>query len=762
MHLKDFIFAVINFLILFGALFLIARKMIFRMFKERKEKIAGEIEKARQAEQEAADLESRAQQEKEQSRQQERELLEKTRRQVEENSVTAASESQEAANVLRQSAEQREQQMRAIMHKEVSTQVLCQVAEETGKALRREEYAARRREMSDRFVRQVEETVSLQPSDVLNILSGNKLEVTVTGAQPLTENQLAELQRALDKKAYAARQAEEASTAPAQGDHLVRLDSRVDESLVAGVRMRVGDTVYDGTAFNRLERMTYAAEHSAAREDRSVLESVRSTLDSIDNSIDIYQTGKVISVSDGICRVSGLADVMAGEMLEFAGDLRGMVMDLEQDNVGVVLLGEFSSVREDDIVRRTGHIIEVPVGEAMCGRVVDALGRPVDGKGPIRSDGFRAVESPAPSVLHRQGVTVPLQTGIKAIDALVPIGRGQRELIIGDRQTGKTAIALDTIVNQKGKGVHCIYVAIGQKESTVANVVRKLTELGAMDYTTVVCASASEPAPMLYIAPYAGAAIGEYFMYKGKDVLIVYDDLSKQAAAYREISLLLQRPPGREAYPGDVFYLHSRLLERAARLDEASGGGSMTALPIIETQAGDISAYIPTNVISITDGQIFLETGLFHSGTRPAINVGLSVSRVGGAAQVPAMKQVAGRLRTDLAQYRELASFAQFGSELDASTQLTLRRGQHMTELLKQDQFAAISVEDQVIAIFAANEGYADDVALPDMPRFEREAVEHVKQAMPELVDVICEGRKIPGDMLEKLRSVLRGFKESF
>ena len=762
MHLKDFIFAVINFLILFGALFLITRKMIVRMFKERKEKIAGEIEKARQAEQEAADLESRAQQEKEQSRQQERELLEKTRRQVEENSVTAASESQEAANVLRQSAEQREQQMRAIMHKEVSTQVLCQVAEETGKALRREEYAARRREMSDRFVRQVEETVSLQPSDVLNILSGNKLEVTVTGAQPLTENQLAELQRALDKKAYAARQAEEASTAPGQGDHLVRLDSRVDESLVAGVRMRVGDTVYDGTAFNRLERMTYAAEHSAAREDRSVLESVRSTLDSIDNSIDIYQTGKVISVSDGICRVSGLADVMAGEMLEFAGDLRGMVMDLEQDNVGVVLLGEFSSVREDDIVRRTGHIIEVPVGEAMCGRVVDALGRPVDGKGPIQNDGFRAVESPAPSVLHRQGVTVPLQTGIKAIDALVPIGRGQRELIIGDRQTGKTAIALDTIVNQKGKGVHCIYVAIGQKESTVANVVRKLTELGAMDYTTVVCASASEPAPMLYIAPYAGAAIGEYFMYKGKDVLIVYDDLSKQAAAYREISLLLQRPPGREAYPGDVFYLHSRLLERAARLDEASGGGSMTALPIIETQAGDVSAYIPTNVISITDGQIFLETGLFHSGTRPAINVGLSVSRVGGAAQMPAMKQVAGRLRTDLAQYRELASFAQFGSELDASTQLTLRRGQHMTELLKQDQFAAISVEDQVIAIFAANEGYADDVALADMPRFEREAVEHVKQAMPELVDVICEGGKIPGDMLEKLRSVLQGFKESF
>ena len=467
-------------------------------------------------------------------------------------------------------------------------------------------------------------------------------------------------------------------------------------------------------------------------------------------------------MSDGSCRGAGLAEVMAGEMVELEGDLRGMVMDLDKDNVGVVLLGQFAGIQEGDIVRRTGHIIEVPVGYGMSGRVVDALGRPLDGKGPIVPDGYRAVESPAPSVLHRQGATVPLQTGIKAIDALVPIGRGQRELIIGDRQTGKTAIALDAIVNQKGKDVLCIYVAIGQKESTVANVVRRLTELGAMDYTTVVCASASEPAPMLYIAPYAGAAIGEFFMYQGRDVLIVYDDLSKQAAAYREISLLLQRPPGREAYPGDVFYLHSRLLERAARLDAASGGGSMTALPIIETQAGDISAYIPTNVISITDGQIFLETGLFHSGIRPAINVGLSVSRVGGAAQMPAMKQVAGRLRTDLAQYRELASFAQFGSELDAATQSTLCRGQHMTELLKQNQFAAMSVEDQVIAIFAANEGYADDVELQDMARFEREVVAHVKMAMPELVDVICEGKKIPADMLDTLRQTLKSFKESF
>ena len=759
MHLKDILFAIANFLILFGALFFITRKMISRMFRERKEKIAGELDKAKKAEESAAALENQVNRDNELARQQEKQLLEDTQRQVEKNRVCAAGDSQEAANVLRQSAVERERQLRAIMHEEVSTQVVRQVAEETGKTLRKDEYAARRTALADAFIEKTGKMVTARPSDILTLADGKKLAVTATGAEPLTEAQTEKLRRTLtDVFAAACRAAGE----DAPCGEIIDLYSETDESVIAGMRLRVGDTVYDGSAARCLERLVHRAEQSGDESGRSVLDGVRGLLSSAGGAVDIYQVGQVISVSDGICRVSGLADVMAGEMLEFKGNLRGMVMDLDQDNVGVVLLGDFSTIQEGDAVRRSGHIIEVPVGEAVCGRVVDALGRPLDGKGPIKNDGFRAVESPAPSVLHRQGVTVPLQTGIKAIDALVPIGRGQRELIIGDRQTGKTAIALDTIANQKGKNVHCIYVAIGQKESTVANVVRKLTELGAMDYTTVVCASASEPAPMLYIAPYAGAAIGEYFMYKGKDVLIVYDDLSKQAAAYREISLLLQRPPGREAYPGDVFYLHSRLLERAARLDEASGGGSMTALPIIETQAGDISAYIPTNVISITDGQIFLETGLFHSGIRPAINVGLSVSRVGGAAQMPAMKQVAGRLRTDLAQYRELASFAQFGSELDAATQSTLCRGQHMTELLKQNQFAALSVEDQVIAIFAANEGYADDVALSDMPRFEREAVEFVKQAMPELVDIICEGKKIPADMLENLRGTLKRFKESF
>ena len=758
MHLKDFLFAVINFVILFGALFFITRKMIARMFKERRDKIAAALDEAKAAEENAAALEDRIGKDKAQAQQREDELLAGTRRQVEENSVSAAESSQEAANVLRQSAAVREQQLRSIMQEEVSAQVLRQVAEATGKALQKDEYALRRKALVDDFIQNMGHSVSAQPSDLLTLSEGKKLAVTVAAAQPLTEEELASLRQKLTA-IFAAACKEAGEDVPA--GELIDLRSEVDESLVAGVRLRVGDTVYDGSALHRLERLVRDADHGC-KDGQPVLENVRQIIASADSSIDNYQVGEVISVSDGICRVAGLADVMAGEMLEFEGDLRGMVMDLDQDNVGVVLLGNFAGIQEGDVVRRTGHIIEVPVGYGMCGRVVDALGRPIDGKGPITPDGYRAVESPAPSVLHRQGVTVPLQTGIKAIDALVPIGRGQRELIIGDRQTGKTAIALDTIVNQKGKDVLCIYVAIGQKESTVANVVRKLTELGAMDYTTVVCASASEPAPMLYIAPYAGAAIGEFFMYQGRDVLIVYDDLSKQAAAYREISLLLQRPPGREAYPGDVFYLHSRLLERAARLDEATGGGSMTALPIIETQAGDISAYIPTNVISITDGQIFLETGLFHSGNRPAINVGLSVSRVGGAAQIPAMKQVAGRLRTDLAQYRELASFAQFGSELDAATQSTLCRGQHMTELLKQNQFDAKSVEDQVIAIFAANEGYADDVALADMSRFEREVVAHVKLTMPELVDVICEGKKIPADMLASLRKTLESFKESF
>ncbi len=743
---KEILFAVINFVILFGALGLLTRKMIVKMFRGRKEQISDELEQAEQARQEAKDLNSDVESAKQEAAQREQALLSDTHRQMQENSEATAQRGREEAQTLLDNATKTETQLRQTMRSQVSADAIRQVAAQTGEVLKQNEFASARQAMTQRFIEQVKELVAAMPSDILTMNELKKLDISIASPEPLSEEEMKKLTQILCET-------------------FISCHNEVDENLIGGVRMRVGDTVYDGSLSHQLDRLSQAVEYNTRNEDKeeqSMLEGIREQLKNADNSIDVFQTGEVISVSDGICRVSGLADVMAGEMLLFESDLRGMVMDLEKDNVGVVLLGDFSRVQEGESVRRTGRIIEVPVGEAMSGRVVDALGRPVDGKGPIFNDGFRAIESPAPSVLDRQPVKVPLQTGIKAIDALVPIGRGQRELIIGDRQTGKTAIALDAIINQKGKGVQCIYVAIGQKESTVANVVQKLREHDAMAYTTVVCAHASEPAPMLYIAPYAGAAIGEYFMYQGKDVLIVYDDLSKQAAAYREISLLLQRPPGREAYPGDVFYLHSRLLERAAKLSDAAGGGSMTALPIIETQAGDISAYIPTNVISITDGQIFLETNLFHSGIRPAINAGLSVSRVGGAAQMPAMKQVAGRLRTDLAQYRELASFAQFGSDLDKATQATLTRGEHMTELLKQLQFASMEVEDQVIAIFAANEGFADDVALTDMARFEAEVIPYVKKEMPELVETIQAGKKIPGDMLDALRITLRAFKETF
>ena len=428
---------------------------------------------------------------------------------------------------------------------------------------------------------------------------------------------------------------------------------------------------------------------------------LKEEIQNFDQTVETSEIGTVIEVGDGIARVHGLQNAMVNELLEFPGGVKGMAQNLEEDNIGCILLGEFEHIKDGDPVKRTGRIIEVPVGEALIGRVVNAIGEPIDGKGPIETTKTRPVENVAPGVITREAVHEPLQTGLKAIDALVPIGRGQRELIIGDRQTGKTAIAIDTIINQNDQDVICIYVAIGQKASTVANVVSTLEEHGAMDYTIVVAATASEPSPMLYIAPYAGAAMGEEFMFNGKDVLIVYDDLSKQAVAYRELSLLLHRPPGREAYPGDVFYLHSRLLERAAKLEDKYGGGSMTALPIIETQASDVSAYIPTNVISITDGQIFLETDLFHSGIRPAINAGISVSRVGGSAQIKAMKKIAGNMRIDLAQYNELKAFSQFGSDLDEGTKATLARGERLTEILKQKQYSPMPVQEQVVSIYA-------------------------------------------------------------
>ena len=479
-------------------------------------------------------------------------------------------------------------------------------------------------------------------------------------------------------------------------------------------------------------------------------------------TLDVSDVGTVIQVADGIARVHGLENAMQGELLEFPGEIYGMVLNLEEDNVGVVLLGNTKNISEGDTVKTTGRVVEVPVGDVMLGRVVNALGQPIDGKGPIQTDKFRRIERVASGVITRKSVDTPLQTGIKAIDAMVPIGRGQRELIIGDRQTGKTAIAIDTIINQKGQGVKCIYVAIGQKASTIANIVKTLEEYGAMAYTTVVVSTASDLAPLQYIAPYSGCAIGEEWMEAGQDVLVVYDDLSKHAAAYRTLSLLLRRPPGREAYPGDVFYLHSRLLERAARMSDEYGGGSLTALPIIETQAGDVSAYIPTNVISITDGQIYLETEMFNSGFRPAINAGLSVSRVGGAAQIKAMKKIAAPIRTELAQYRELAAFAQFGSELDADTKEKLAQGERIKEVLKQPQYQPMPVQYQVIIIYAVTRKYLLDVPVEDITRFETELFEYLDTKYPEIPQSIAEEKVISDAVEETLKKALEEFVRQF
>ena len=480
------------------------------------------------------------------------------------------------------------------------------------------------------------------------------------------------------------------------------------------------------------------------------------------SELEVSDVGTVIQVADGIARVHGLENAMQGELLEFPGEVYGMVLNLEEDNVGAVLLGSQKNINEGDTVKTTGRVVEVPVGDAMMGRVVNALGQPIDGKGPIQTDKYRKIERVASGVITRKSVDTPLQTGIKAIDSMVPIGRGQRELIIGDRQTGKTAIAIDTIINQKGQGVKCIYVAIGQKASTVASIVNTLEESGAMAYTTVVAATASELAPLQYIAPYAGCAIGEEWMENGQDVLVVYDDLSKHAAAYRTLSLLLKRPPGREAYPGDVFYLHSRLLERAARMSEEYGGGSLTALPIIETQAGDVSAYIPTNVISITDGQIYLETEMFNSGFRPAVNAGLSVSRVGGAAQIKAMKKIAAPIRVELAQYRELAAFSQFGSELDADTKEKLAQGERIREILKQPQYRPMPVEYQVIIIYAATKKYLLDVEVADVQRFEKELFDYIDTRYPDIPQDIREKKVMDESCEEKLVQAITEFKKEF
>lgn len=493
-----------------------------------------------------------------------------------------------------------------------------------------------------------------------------------------------------------------------------------------------------------------------------ISELLRKQITDFEKKVDVSEVGSVVSVGDGIARVYGLDKCMASELLEFPNGVMGMALNLEEDTVGAVLFGEDSLIHEGDVVKRTGRIMSVPVGDELRGRVVNAIGQPVDGKGPINTKEFRIVDSVAPGIIDRQPVNQPLQTGLKAIDSMIPVGRGQRELIIGDRQTGKTAIGIDAIINQKGGDVTCIYVAIGQKRSNIARLMKTLEENGAMEHTIIVMATASEPAPLQYIAPYTGCTMGEYFRDSGRHALIIYDDLSKQATAYRQLSLLLRRPPGREAFPGDVFYLHSRLLERAARVSDALGGGSLTALPIIETQAGDVSGYIPTNVISITDGQIYLEPELFYAGVRPAVNVGLSVSRVGGAAQTKAMKQVAGTLRLDLAQFRELAAFAQFGSDLDKSTLAQIERGKRMVELLKQDQFVPISMQEQVMVLFAGTQGYLDDVPVESVSRFEEEFLRYVRDQKADLSKELASKKAIDDEIKSKLVSAVEDFKRGF
>ena len=738
-------YALINFAILVFVLVKFGKKMVVNMINGNRQQISDALDAAKAAGENAQHITETLADIRAEGQAQSQEIVSQAR----ERSVQSLSQSAQARQELAESRRKQTRQDALSMKHQVLGQLrdekAADILAEAGELLKGADYAQARRAMPARFLTALEEKLALTDSDRARLRWGEGLKASLTGAEEIDPEIAGQVRALVERKAGTS----------------VDFETRTEESLIGGLRLQLGDTVYDGSLSYMLDRLGQELESQEdTGEDLAVY--FQEKLAAADREPGCFQTGVVLSLADGICRIAGLSDVMAGEMLQFEGGLRGMVMDIEKNTVSAVLLGSYEELHEGAQVRRTGKVMEVPVGEELIGRVVDGLGRPVDGRGALLTTHTRPVESPAPGIIARKPVTVPLQTGIKAIDALVPIGRGQRELIIGDRKTGKTAIAVDTISNQKGKDVICIYVAIGQKESTVAGIVAKLRELGAMDYSIVVSAKASDPAPMLYIAPYTGAAMGEYLMYQGKHVLIVYDDLSRHAVAYRELSLLLHRPPGREAYPGDVFYLHSRLLERAACLNDENGGGSMTALPIVETQAGDISAYIPTNVISITDGQIFLEEGLFNSGVRPAINAGLSVSRVGGAAQPKAMKQFASRLRMDLAQHRELESFAQFGSDLDKATRDALNRGRKLTELLKQKRYDPRTVAEQVVAIFAANEGYMDDLDTEKVPEFERGLTAYAYAQAPDLCQVIEGGAKLDKDQIQRLRQVIEEFKKSF
>ena len=735
------LYALINFLILAVGLWIVGRKTVLTRFAERRERIGRELDEA-EALEAAASLPSpeipETQPEPTRESVEDDENLQFLRQSLED-------EARQADELHQQDLEDLEREaMGSARDQAVKALVL-----ELGEHLVQEPQVSRIRALEPLFAERILESISITPGDMCYLMHHDVLYVTLTSAFELDD----ELVERIGDRATAL--LKEVGGKPS-------FWVKVDPDLLGGMRLRIGDTVYDMTVENRLyhlEKDLTKRPIDGLLDKESILKDLMEGVMEARPQLDVFQLGRVLSVSDGICWLDGLADIMYGEVVEFDCGERGMILDIQPQRIGCVVFGSYELIESGSRVRRVGRIASVPVGEALLGRVVDPLGRAIDGKGRIRTDLKRPIENPAPGIPDRKSISVPLQTGVKAIDALVPIGRGQRELIIGDRQTGKTALLLDTIINQRGKNVACIYVAIGQKETSVADFRDKLVKHGAMSYTTIVSAPASSSASLQYIAPFAGAAMSEYFLYSGRDCLIIYDDLSKHAVAYRELSLLLHRPSGREAYPGDVFYLHSRLLERAARLSEEAGGGSVTALPVIETQMGDISAYIPTNVISITDGQIFLETDLFNSGQRPAVNVGLSVSRVGSAAQTPLMKQVSSRLRMDLAQYRELSTFAQFGSDLDDASTKVLNAGERMMAALRQQRYAPLEDWKQAILLFAVSEGFADDVLPAEMEEYEERLYVHMEGREPSLVRRLQSGNKLTAEEIAGLKEALAQFR---
>ncbi len=731
----NIVYAIINFAILVLLIVLLGRKKIAEIFRSRKDRIDRDISFAEEAEKETLTL-------PEPERADPPEALAAARlADIAKENETKLAEAHSAGAEMRR-------EMRREMISGVHREAVSAIRENVLRMLGTEPYATALRQKEPQMVQNIVGKVQLTPGDIAYLKTHDVLYVTLTSAFPLPEELVRQIEEYTDRILEAV-----------GGKTSFWVKENPD--LLGGLCLRIGDTVYDCSVTERLYQMEHRMQKDCIEgtEDAARLAAeLREDLDAMGEQVFTYQLGRVLTVSDGICWMDGLADIMYGEVVEFASGNRGMVLDIQPGKIGCVIYGDYAHIESGSRVRRVGKIASVPVGEALLGRVVDALGHAIDGKGQIRTGERRPIECKAPAILERASVSEPLHTGIKAIDALVPIGKGQRELVIGDRQTGKSALAVDAIISQRGRNVMCIYVAIGQKDTTVAGLRAKLEQNGAMKYTIIVCADASESASLQYIAPFAATAMGEYFMYAGRDVLIVYDDLSKHAVAYRELSLLLHRPSGREAYPGDIFYLHSRLLERAAKLSPELGGGSMTALPLLETLAGDISSYIPTNVISITDGQIFLDTELFYAGQRPAINVGLSVSRVGSAAQTKLMKQVSASLRMRLAQYRELSGFAQFGADVDADTQKTLDAGVRMMTALRQRRFSPLEDWQEALLIFAVAEGFADSVPVPEFRVFESELYAYFETKEPQLRDVLATGAKMTDDVTARVRGALATF----